>query len=208
MTTTSINDLFAPTSGGPSLTKDMHVGDTRTATICEDPFAVQVKNFTTKEPESWPDGNAKMQLVVPVVTDAVDGPNDDGKRSLYVKAWGSQQKALFEAIKNAGFDAADKALIVGTTITVTYVEDRKHPKAPAPEKIYRFDLDVPATAAPAAQPAGQQDAQPAAGPDIDALVAAGANADALIKAGATDAQITAAYPDLGADVLAYLRNNQ
>jgi hypothetical protein len=61
-----------------------------------------VTNFTTKQPERWPDGRAKEQLIV--VLDTAAGPyperedaNDDGQRTLYVK--GSMVNPFRQAIQ-------------------------------------------------------------------------------------------------------------
>lgn len=65
----------------------------------------QVTHFTTKLPETWPDGRPKLQVVVKIDTTQGQYPeredeSDDGIRSLYVK--GSMIAAVRKALSAAG----------------------------------------------------------------------------------------------------------
>lgn len=82
----------------------------------------QATKFKTSDPDTWPDGNPKMQLLFTLDTaerDA-DDANDDGERRFDVNKWGDQVKAL-----RAGVDAFKvqhgRAPDVGDSITVTHV---------------------------------------------------------------------------------------
>lgn len=70
--------------------------------IVSDPVVSQVTNFTTKQPEFWPDGRPREQLMVTI--DTLQGPyperedaDDDGKRTLYVK--GSMVNPFRQAVQ-------------------------------------------------------------------------------------------------------------
>lgn len=70
--------------------------------VVSEPVVSQVTNFTTKQPEFWPDGRPREQLMVTI--DTLQGPyperedaDDDGKRTLYVK--GSMVNPFRQAIQ-------------------------------------------------------------------------------------------------------------
>lgn len=196
---TGIDELFTP-SGAPSFTKNQTVGETRTAMITDTPFVQQVRDYQSGDPQTWPDGNPKNQLVIPVTTDTgIEGADDDGRRSIYVKGWGKQQRALFDAVKQAGKSSPSEALTVGTNITVTYVKDAPT-KTGFNEKIWSYSLNIAETEPDpqATEPAPQA---PGAAGSAGAMTL-----DQQIAAGHSDEQILAANPAITADVLTYLRS--
>jgi hypothetical protein len=81
-----------------------------------------------------------MQLPVTVQTNLRDAsdPNDDGKRTFYVK--GEMKKAIGMALRAAGAKMA-----IGGTLTVTYVGDE--PTKGFPKKIYTATYAPPAPGA-------------------------------------------------------------
>lgn len=166
----SITDLLAST-GGKSFKFD-HVGATVTGTV-QSAEVTQKKNFDTGEPEFWSDGKPVRQIRVTLATSQRDPADaeDDGTRSVYIKGWGDQLRALKSAIKAAGANDIE----AGGTFTATYVRDGELPagKRGFPPKVYEYAykapsgtagiLADPAPAAPAAapQPAAQAPGVPA-----------------------------------------------
>lgn len=179
-----ISDLLNA-SGGKSF-KFATAGATITGKIVS-AEVVQKRNFDTNELEFWADGQPVQQIRVALETPERDpaDPEDDGQRSVYVKGWGDQLRALRAAIKAAG--AAD--LEPGGTFTATYVRDGELPpgKRGFPPKVYEYTYQRPTATAgilattqeqPAPQqaqavPPPQQGAAPAAAaqPSPEALAA-------------------------------------
>lgn len=117
---------------------DQHapVGTQFTGLIVGDLRTAPVTNFTTKQPETWPDGRPKLQLVMDLQTDLRDpqDPTDDGRRSLYVK---NQMLAAFqqavEPTKHLG------KIGEGTRVTVTLVGYKDTGKG-NPQKLYEITI--------------------------------------------------------------------
>lgn len=133
-------DTIGETVGGPIT----HIGEAR-----------QQTEFGSGKPLTWDDGSPRMQLPVTVQTslrDATD-PNDDGKRTFYVK--GEMKKAIGNALRQANAKMA-----IGGVLTVTYTGDE--PTKGFPKKLYSATYTPPAPggdffeAAPAQAPAYQQ----------------------------------------------------
>lgn len=180
---TDFTDLLAG-SGGKTF-KFETIGDTITGTVTDDASLSQVTDFETGKPDTWDDGQPKMQLRVNVQTQLRDpaDPHDDGVRSVYVKWWGGQRKALQQALREAGA----RGIAAGTTFTATYVGDGEAPRRgfSAP-KLYRYEVKPPASApadllggSPAQQqptqqqaPAQQQPVQQQMKPELAAAMAA------------------------------------
>ncbi len=121
---------------------------------------VQKRNFDTGKPEEWDDGSPVMQLKIVFDTQMRDqsDPDDKGVRALYVSG-GTQQKALGEAIRNAG--AA--GLAVGGVLSVWLAgfgeaKRLKSGQMGNPPKILGFSYQPPVQAfmAGVAPPNGQQ----------------------------------------------------
>lgn len=70
--------------------KDREVGAWFKATIVEEPKLVQGRDFKTKEPDTWPDGNPKMV--------AVTGLEIKGEE---YSLWAPKPSALFRALVDA-----------------------------------------------------------------------------------------------------------
>ena len=144
------------------------VGASITGTVKAAPRERQQTKYGTQEPDFWPNGDPKMQILVDLQTDRREDPNDDGERTLYV-ASPKMRKAIGEAIRAA--NASD--ILPGGTLTVTFIGNDPASKNPAnPAKLYQAQYTPPvsgfAQPAAAAAPQVQQAVAPqpptAAGP--------------------------------------------
>jgi hypothetical protein len=157
---TDPNDLMF-NSGSPSA-KFESVGALVKGTIVKFE-AVQQRDFKTGLPETWDDGNPKMQLVFTVATDDHDPTitDDDGHRRIYApvsKKPGSMCDAIRLAVKEAG---ADKVL-EGGMLAVKFDDTEAQEAGLSPRKLYVAQYAAPtvngandllgAAAAPAAAP--------------------------------------------------------
>ncbi len=90
---------------------------------------VQQRDFATKKPKFWDDGDPMMQAAITIRTDERDEniPHDDGKRVVYAKA--RMRDAIREAVTVSGHDGP----LVGGTLKVQYVGDDDETRA----KLYR-----------------------------------------------------------------------
>lgn len=106
-----------------------------------DATARQVTNFDSGEAEFWDNGDKKMQIRIILETTERDpmDPEDDGKRAVYVKAWGAQLEALRKAIKDSG--ASD--ILPGGIFSAAYVGDGEQPKRGFPPKLYEYSYQPP-----------------------------------------------------------------
>lgn len=128
-------------SGGKTFKFD-GVGITVTGTV-ESAEVMQKRNFDSGEPEFWSDGKPVQQIRITLATDLRDPADteDDGQRSIYVKGWGDQLRALRSAIKSAGADDLEP----GGKFTATYVRDGELPagKRGFPPKVYEYTYVKP-----------------------------------------------------------------
>ncbi|WP_190972636.1 hypothetical protein [Bifidobacterium tissieri] len=141
----SVADLLAGNSAKSHFNADSQPGDSVTGTI-EKIDVAQVQDFQTKQPAYWPDGKPKEQFHIIIQTTLRDPSveDDDGRRSLWVKGWGLQLKALRDACRQAGV----KLPKPGDVITMTYRGLGERGNAPQPPKVYEFRLQ-PASSAKA-----------------------------------------------------------
>jgi hypothetical protein len=102
------------------------VGAVVTGTVIDAPSARQSRNFESGEPDTWPNGDPKMEVVVPLATSERDPEieDDDGERSLVLPVGSARFKAVQAAMKRAGV----KALAPGGVIAVRYTKDGPKPK--------------------------------------------------------------------------------
>lgn len=136
------------------------VGDSITGTITGAPTERQQTDFTTKQPAFWPNGDPKMQILVPLQTSLREDPDDDGVRTLYVASRHMKQ-AIGQAIRTAG--ASD--VVKGGVLTVRFVGTDPASKNPQnPAKMYDAQYTAPAAGPFAAQAAQQPVAPPAPAP--------------------------------------------
>ena len=132
------------------------VGATHTGTVKSAPRERQQTKYGTQEPDFWPNGDPKMQILVDLQTDRREDPNDDGERTLYV-ASKNMKRAISDAIRTAG--ATD--LLPGGVLSVQYVgNDPKSANPANPAKLYAAQYTAPTSAfaqpAAAAAPQMQQ----------------------------------------------------
>ena len=163
-------DAFLLGGGGKSASFE-NVGDSITGTV-ESTEVRQQTDMVTGEPETWPSGDPKMQLLVRLQTSNRDDQDDDGIRTLYVK--GSKKpgsRSLHDAVASAVRQAGAKGLEEGGTLTVTH--DGTEPSSTRgfnDRKLYSATYAAPDKAAQTgdflgtAPPAQQQAAPPAAAP--------------------------------------------
>ncbi|KRD51939.1 hypothetical protein [Microbacterium sp. Root280D1] len=118
------------------------IGASITGTVKSAPRERQQTKYGTQEPDFWPNGDPKMQILVDLQTDQRADANDDGERTLYV-ASKNMKKAIGEAIRAA--NASDIA--PGGVLTVSYVGNDPASKNPAnPAKLYQAQYTAPSSA--------------------------------------------------------------
>jgi hypothetical protein len=128
------NFLF---SGGPSL-KFPEIGTEHEVTVVGEAYEEQQKDFDTDELLFWPDGNKRMQLVVPVETEVLDDEiEDDGLRRWYVKGQGKQ--ALVKALRAA----KRRDVEIGGQLRIRYAQDGPKEGKKKPPKIYEVGYVPP-----------------------------------------------------------------
>ncbi|WP_454112802.1 hypothetical protein [Microbacterium maritypicum] len=131
------------------------IGASVQGTVKSAPRERQQTKYGTQEPDFWPNGDPKMQILVDLQTEQRVDANDDGERTLYV-ASKNMKRAIGEAIRAA--NASDIA--PGGVLTVTYVGNDPASKNPAnPAKLYQAQYTAPSSAfvqQPAAAPIQQQ----------------------------------------------------
>ena len=127
------NDIL--TGGGKTL-KPETIGETVGGKIVASETR-QTTDFTTGDPQFWPDGSPKIQIVFTIKQ---DGEDEEG--CIYVKNWGQQRKALALAVKNTGLDA-NHALAAGNYLYVTYKGEEPNQKNPRlnATKIYEYKVE-------------------------------------------------------------------
>ena len=62
----------------------------------------QMTDIKDGSPQTWPDGNPKMQLVISLETILAEDDNDDGIRRVYCPIPSAMQKAIADAVRKAG----------------------------------------------------------------------------------------------------------
>ncbi|EGT4751830.1 hypothetical protein DD097_16285 [Clostridioides difficile] len=95
----------------------------------------QMRDFQTKMPATWQDGQAKQQIHIVLQTSLPpEDDEDDGRRSLWIKGWGVQLKALREACRQAGVKEPSK----GDVFAARYAGLGERGNAPQPPKMYEY----------------------------------------------------------------------
>ena len=147
-------------------------GETHTGVITEISDRMPVTKYGTTDPDYWPDGSPKQQVVITLATDERDpeDPNDSGERSLWVtesRKAGTILAAIIQATRQA-----NAKLEIGGTLSVSFTGHDPNSKNPAqPRKLYAATYQPPAAGGgmfdqPPAQPApaASQPAAPQAAP--------------------------------------------
>lgn len=131
--------LFAP-KGGKGL-KFPTPGTSYTGTITSEPVEQQQTKYGTDIPDTWPNGDPKMQILVNLDTQLREDADDDGRRTLYV-ASNKMKQAIWAAVTAAGVDD----IKIGGTLTITYTGNDPASKNPAnPAKLYSAVYVPPAS---------------------------------------------------------------
>ena len=208
------DDIFAAMDRGlaggskSAFTSDSLPGDTITGAVVSVDYK-QVNDFNTGEPAYFPSGDPKMQFVIVIQTDQRDDEDDDGRRTIYIPAWGSKKQALVDAMRAEGMRKASEAFATGNIFTATFVEElqKQNPQTRARyrEKVYTYriqrgslaaaDRDVDpwaTTQPPAPQQAPAPAPQQAPAAPAPAPAAPQAGPIELIRAGLDDQQIATA----------------
>lgn len=161
----------------------------------------QVTKYGTQEPDFWPDGSAKMQVIIVLETDEIgDDGDDDGVRSLYIAST-RQKRALLNALRAGGSKEPDE----GGTLTMTFTGNDPKSKNPAnPAKLYSASWVAPAVKA---QPASTFDAglgapAAAARQEAPASTASADKIKGLLSMGLEDGQVAQALGITVAEVQA------
>lgn len=101
--------------------------------IAREPQMQQQRDIDGK-PESWDNGDPKMQLKVVLATDQRDDADDNGERALYVKT------GLRTAVADAMREANISQLAVGDRLAVEYVGDGEAKRGRTAPKQYRVTV--------------------------------------------------------------------
>ncbi|MEU7189102.1 hypothetical protein [Streptomyces sp. NPDC045369] len=143
--------FFAP-SAPSNYIKFVNPGDSAAGFIEEvsDPFPV--KEFKKDTVKVDAKGEPVMQVRMILATDQ-SGPNDDGRRSLYVSGW-RMTTAIGDAMRRAGETA--EAPQVGAFLKLTFARLGQAQGGMAPPKVYVAEYTKPADAN-ARRPQGTQD---------------------------------------------------
>jgi hypothetical protein len=133
----NVQDLLSESlSNKAFFNKNSAIGDTVTGAILDSEVR-QSRDFDDNKLEFWDDNSPRLQMVINIQTDLAEDEDDDGVRSVYVKWWGSQRKALLTAVKEAGIND----LAPGDTFTASYIGDGEQTdrKKSAP-KLYAYGI--------------------------------------------------------------------
>lgn len=174
---TSLDDLLV---GGNKSAKFPTVGTTYSGKVTSVETR-QATNFDTGKPEFWDDGTPKMQAVISVQTTERENAEDDGVRSIYIKMWGDQKKALIRASQEAGGSPA-----VGDTFTATYYADGEKPQRGFAPKLFKYTI---AKGAPLDDQLGVQTQSNTPAPQASPSAAAETQIAALVSKGLSNEQI-------------------
>lgn len=167
--------------------------------------AQQVHVYNSTMIDTWPDGRAKQQIRIIIQTSLPpEDDTDDGRRSIYVKGWGVQLKALRDACREANVKEPAK----GDMFAARFAGFGQQGKAPQPPKVYEYRIIPQSQAAVSGllnEPAPQQamPQQPVQAPQAPAISASQVQSllnmgktvqDIAGFLGATVAQVEAVLP--------------
>ncbi|MSS84997.1 hypothetical protein FYJ24_09515 [Actinomycetaceae bacterium WB03_NA08] len=133
----SLDDLLS-TGAKSAFTRDTPVGTQVRGTIIS-ATQRQKTDYVTKQPKFWDDGSPQMQVIVSIQTDQRSDADDDGVRSIYIKAWGKDKIALSDAIRDAGFTKATEALAPGNIFAAAFIGEEPSGKG-NPMKVYAYQI--------------------------------------------------------------------
>lgn len=133
--------------------------------IIENVTANQIRDFKSRQPKFFDDGQPQMQVLVTINTGVTDPmvEDDDGRRTVYIKGFGLQRHAWLQALHNAGLRKAAEVR-PGDRFTATFIgfgETKPGMNAP---KLFEYVIEHQSPADLAMnqpQQPGMQQAQPA-----------------------------------------------
>lgn len=127
--TAPVQDPFAGGDSAPSISwKGAEIGTVVTLEVTDYPIQTQGKDFKTKLPATWPDGNPKLVAGIP-------GTVNGEPRML----WANVPSALFGAIKDAIKASGEKGPIKpGDTLSVKFYDTK--PTDGDPQKLFQAKL--------------------------------------------------------------------
>lgn len=134
------HDPFGESDAPAYSWKDKPVGHVVTLVVGETPKQVQSRDFKTKKPAVWDDGNPKYSVVI-------NGTIDGEEYGL----WMNKPSAMFGAIKEATKAAGKKGITPGDVLMVKFTGTK--PTDGDPQKLYAAKL-TPGTPPAAADPFG------------------------------------------------------
>lgn len=133
--------------------------------IIENVTANQIRDFKSRQPKFFDDGQPQMQVLVTINTGVTDPmvEDDDGRRTVYIKGFGLQRRAWLQALHNAGLRKAAEVR-PGDRFTATFTGfGEAKPGMNAP-KLFEYVIEHQSPADLAmnqTQQPGMQQAQPA-----------------------------------------------
>lgn len=133
--------------------------------IIENVTANQIRDFKSRQPKFFDDGQPQMQVLVTINTGITDPmvEDDDGRRTVYIKGFGLQRHAWLQALHNAGLRTAAEVR-PGDRFTATFTGfGEAKPGMNAP-KLFEYVIEHQSPADLAMnqpQQPGMQQAQPA-----------------------------------------------
>lgn len=133
--------------------------------IIENVTANQIRDFKSRQPKFFDDGQPQMQVLVTINTGVTDPmvKDDDGRRTVYIKGFGLQRHAWLQALHNAGLRKAAEVR-PGDRFTATFTGfGEAKPGMNAP-KLFEYVIEHQSPADLAMnqpQQPGMQQAQPA-----------------------------------------------
>lgn len=188
---TEIRDLDSILAGGGHKSASFETAGQSYSGVIDSIETRQKTEFGTNKPQFWDDQSPQQQVVVTIQTDIRVDEDDDGLRSVYIKAWGAQLKAFREAAAEIGRTPAK-----GDHFTVTFTGFGPKPQVGFAPKIYAYkvvagspvDAVIGNVTPIASAPSAAAPAAPAADPQAAAI----AQAVSLFGLGLSAEQIVAA----------------
>lgn len=171
------DDPFSRDGGHPAISwatrdetgsiRNLPVGTRQGGTVIELPKKLQARDYDTKQPDVWPDGNPKMTVVT--VLDCPDGT----KRGL----WAAIPSSMFTAIRDAIAATGGTPIALGDQLWATISQYKPNEdKSKAPQKIFTVELTrgagafATATPAPSTLPPATAAAPPPPPPPVPVAV--------------------------------------
>jgi len=220
----STEELFNQSGGGAPLyfNKYSEIGDSVEGIVFES-TPVQARDYESNVLKFWDDGSPMMQLSITLKTNLRDPAieNDDGRRRVFLRWWGSDRSNTLEAVQRAG----DSFVRDGAWMRITFTGfGEQKDKKLNPPKVFEVAYKAPPTGTeklmsaagqPTAQPsASAHGAPPAPAPSaVDAARAVQVDRKAMIAkvqklaaAGFSEAEVVDMVPGMSAEAVSAILN--